>query len=467
MEAVNLLWFGLGLSVGLICWLGYAYTLNRQLDRVLASLPVPQGLGVAPVKRLTQLFRFHQHVQMVLEQQLEQWQYIARSAPIGYLQVDGENRLHWINPHACQLLKIDPQKYTQDSDRLLLEVVRSYELDSLVEEVRRTQSICQKNWAFLSVPPNLAETSCSLPLRGYGLPLAAGQVGIFLEDRQEATTLAAERDRWTSDVAHELKTPLTSIRLVAETLQNQVDPALRTWVERLLKEAIRLSALVQDVLELSQMSLKQRSDLRLRPVDLPVLIQNAWQIVEPLAAPKHLSLDYQGPTTLTLQADEARLCRVLINLLDNSIKYSPANTTIQVQLQYLAPTVIHDRFAELPRVNAAEPWLCLEILDSGPGFPPEALPHLFKRFYRADPARARYPSRLPRTRADEGQRLPSQNTQSIANSALTPAVTDAIGGGSGLGLAIVQQIVTNHGGFVQAQNHPETGGAWFRILLPA
>jgi two-component system phosphate regulon sensor histidine kinase PhoR len=78
-------------------------------------------------------------------------------------------------------------------------------------------------------------------------------VGVFLENRQEAALLVQQRDRWTSDVAHELKTPLTSIRLVAETLQPRVDDSQRRWLDRLINETIRLSNLVEDLLNLSRL----------------------------------------------------------------------------------------------------------------------------------------------------------------------------------------------------------------------
>lgn len=91
----------------------------------------------------------------------------------------------------------------------------------------------------------------SQSLRGYGIPLTSFQVGVFLEDRSKIDALKQDRDRWTSDVAHEFKTPLTAIRLVSETLELKVDPELRSWVVRLQSEVVRLTALVQDILDLN------------------------------------------------------------------------------------------------------------------------------------------------------------------------------------------------------------------------
>ena len=110
--------------------------------------------------------------------------------------------------------------------------------------------------------------------------------------------------------------------------------------------------------------------------------------------------------------DASRLHRALLNLFDNALRFSPSDAPIQV------------------RLRSGPSWCLLSVRDRGPGLSEEDLEHLFERFYRGDPARAR-----------------SQR------------------GGTGLGLAIVQQIAHTHGGRVQAINHPE-GGAQIELLLP-
>jgi two-component system, OmpR family, phosphate regulon sensor histidine kinase PhoR len=267
-----------------------------------------------------------------------------------------------------------------------------------------------------------AQIDC--PLRGHAFPIANQQVVVLLESRQEAVLLSQQRDRWTSDVAHELKTPLTSIRLVAETLQTRVDPGLRQWVDRLLKEVIRLSVLVQEILDLSQLESEAAQSLKLAPIDLPQLIQSTWQSLEPLSRDRQINLDYRGPTGLIIQGDEARIFRVLINLLANSLKYSPNQQNIRVDLELLENTSPHQ--------------IQLNIIDAGSGFSETDLACVFERFYRGDPARARH------------HESTNENTSS----------------GSGLGLAIVRQILDRHQATIIAKNHPETGGAWIQITMP-
>jgi two-component system phosphate regulon sensor histidine kinase PhoR len=262
------------------------------------------------------------------------------------------------------------------------------------------------------------------------MPLNQGRVGVFLENRQEALLLAHQRDRWTSDVAHELKTPLTSIRLVGETLKPRVDPSLTTWVERLLNEVYRLSNLVDDVLNLSQLEQLTEPCPIDESTDIVQLLRQAWQSLEPLAQQKKLRFQYEGPAQLGVEVNPSLMHRVFVNLFDNAIKYSPAGQMIQAKLSLTT--------GDLAGFSADVRHLLIEVIDAGPGFAAKDLPYIFDRFYRADPARSR---EQPQAGA-----LASSST--------------------GLGLSIVQKIVASHQGLTQAQNHPETHGGWLRIWLP-
>ncbi len=444
---MNFLGFVLGLLVGLLLLMWQQARLNRRIKRLLRELSsYAENSSLPSTSQLTLAIAQQQQVLRQFDRQIQVNRQILTAAPIGYLQVDDENRLIWCNPRARSLLGIQQEPSTP---RLLLEVVRSYELDHLIEQARDQQQLRQQDWTFYPVssePTQLFRQEARV-LRGYCIPLPEKQVGIFLENREEAITLMQQRDRWASDVAHELKTPLTSIRLVAETLQTRLDPPLRTWVDRLIRETMRLSTLVQDLLDLAHLDRNSTQSLQRRTVNLVELIQTAWLNLEPLARKKDLQLSYSGPLEFLMYLDEPRIYRVLINLLDNSIKYSPPGKAIQVQLGL-----------ESDSGNLAQQWVCLQVIDAGPGFAAASLPHVFERFYRADPARTRH--------------SPTNNGISI------PKVIDpAMGlgtereeamhqGGSGLGLAIVRQIVEAHQGSVSAQNYSETGGAWLQVRLP-
>ncbi len=438
-----ILGFFLGLTVGLGLLLWQRSRHNFRLKVLVRKLGTDAtDNSLSSISQLGMAIAQRKEVQYHLEQRIESYWQILQGAPIGYLKVDDENRLMESNFQARTLLGIDEENYLA-KPRLLLELVRSYELDDLIDQARNIDQLCQRDWMFYTVsddPAQLSEQQ-SYALRGYAFSLAADQVGIFLENRQESLTLMQQRDRWASDLAHELKTPLTSIRLVAETLQTRVDPALRTWIDRLIQETIRLSTLVQDLLDLSQVDQNSFQGLQLQPHNLVDLIYSVWNSLEPLARRKGVQINYSGPAQLWIPMDAARIHRLLVNLLDNSIKFSHPNQPIFVKVQ------VED--APKPSQPAR---VCLEVIDSGSGFPEAALPHVFERFYRADPSRSRQVTLLTQTASETG------HDRAVSQPDLPS--------GSGLGLAIARQIVEIHQGSITASNHPETGGAWLQVRLP-
>jgi two-component system, OmpR family, phosphate regulon sensor histidine kinase PhoR len=388
--------FCLGLIIG--AGIGYFYRRSQKHERMLPAL-------------------------VKLERQITTWKHIVQESPVGYLQVDEENHLFFWNGQARQLLGIEIEMGIEK--KLLLQIVRSYELDRLIEETRTTNAACQKEWIFhptIADPLHPVEKE-DIPIKAYSLPLPNGHVGIYIEDRLEAITLANQRDRWAADVAHDLKTPLTSIRLIAESLQERVDPTLQTWVKTLIQQTLRLSDLVQDILDLGQVEMGMPLKLNLKPVDLPKIIQSAWNSLEPLAASKQIKLEQYGTTDLILEADESKVYRLLSNILDNSIKHSPPLQIISIKVGIVK--------------TKTQKIVVLEFIDSGSGFAKAALPHVFDRFYQ---------SAQPEIQLG-GDRGFTQ-------------------GGSGLGLAIARQIVKSHKGTITVDNHPETGGAWVKVTLP-
>ncbi|NJR48886.1 MAG: PAS domain-containing sensor histidine kinase [Leptolyngbyaceae cyanobacterium CSU_1_3] len=441
---MEFLWFLLGLAIGLLFFVWYRYQLARDLKRLTQNLDAASvSVGASLTSQLTLAIAQQQRSNQQFSRHLEILKQVINLAPISYLQVDEENQLTWCNPLACQTLDI--QRCDSDQPRLLLELVRSYELDSLIEQARDQQKLCQRDWTFYIASAeavNMSEQR-AIPLRGTAFPLLDGAVGVFLENRQEAVTLVQQRDRWASDVAHELKTPLTSIRLVAETLQSRLDPPTRNWVDRLLKESVRLSTLVQELLDLSQLDVSPTQRLSLKTVDLVKLIHAAWLTLEPLSSAKSLQLDYQGLDRLLIRVDESRLHRVFLNLLDNAIRYSPPQRSLQVRLSLHPVTRLSTK--------QATQEIQIDVIDGGQGFPESSLPFVFDRFYRADPSRSRSGSEHP------------SHSQANSDVALQPVQFSS---GSGLGLAIVRQIVEAHQGIVSAKNDPQTGGAWLQILLP-
>ncbi|PZO14069.1 MAG: histidine kinase [Leptolyngbya foveolarum] len=429
--------FIVGLAVGLIVLLMYRRRYDARLKQLLTRLEDCQPLpDFGYEAQLASAIAHRQARSETLSEQLNDFRELLKNAPLGYLEVDEENRLLWFNQQAQNFLDIQLGNHSEP--RLLLAVVRSYELDQLIEQTRTTQQRCEASWTFNSIstdPSNYLERP-AYPLKGYGLPISHGHVGVFLENKQEAVLLATQRDRWISDVAHELKTPLTSIRLVAETIESRVSPELVVWVERLLSEIIRLSKLVDDVLNMSHLAQQPNQLEDGNPVDLADLVQTVWQSVEPLAQLKQLDLDYRGPQSMMVKVDKSLMHRVLFNLLSNAVKFSPPHQLIRVQLS-------------LSTLKEKGDFVLLDVIDTGKGLDEKDLPYVFDRFYRADPARSR-----------------EVDAASAATQTRTVEMAEFSSSGTGLGLAIVRQIVESHQGWVEAKNDPETKGGWLRVGLP-
>jgi two-component system, OmpR family, phosphate regulon sensor histidine kinase PhoR len=428
--------FGLaiGLALGIGFWVWQQVQLNRYLGRVLRPLNSRSYEVALPlIPRLRQEISLVKQHRQDLQQSLQTYEDLLNAAPVGYLQVDEENQLLWCNQQAREILYL--QRWQPGQVRLLLELVRSYELDQLIEQTRDRQQPKIKEWVFHPSCENAAAMLevKSVALRASSLPLSQGQVAVFLENRQPMLDMNQSRDRAFSDLAHELRTPLTSIRLVVETLQDRLQPPLSSWVSRLQQEVDRLINLVQSWLELTQLETNPTIQLHPQPVEVRSLIAKVWGTLEPIAQRQQIQLAYSGPETLWIKADESRIYQVFLNLLDNSIKYSPPCASIQVQAKIIS---VNNNPEEK---SGGLPKLAIDIIDYGVGFSETDLPHVFERFYRGDQSRTRSPR--------------DSNTAT--------AIV-----GSGLGLAIVQQIVLAHGGSIKAMNHPQTGGAWLQIELP-
>ncbi|NJK72031.1 MAG: PAS domain-containing protein [Synechococcaceae cyanobacterium SM2_3_60] len=241
----------------------------RQLQRVL---PVPINPKDLTFSSLRDYQRNQDRDRQALYDALRRSNTLFQHLPVAVFQVDASNVVTSCNAAAQALFDITEW---EAGSRLLLEWIRSFELDALVETVREQQQLQRTEWVYYPTEGQ------SIPLRAWGVPLLDNYVALIVVDRREAVSLAQQRDRWASDVAHELKTPLTSIRLVAERLQVQVKSDLKPWVDRLLNEVIRLSSLVQDLLELSRLDMAAAAALKVGHVDIVKTVNQAWQNSSP------------------------------------------------------------------------------------------------------------------------------------------------------------------------------------------
>jgi signal transduction histidine kinase len=225
------------------------------------------------------------------------------------------------------------------------------------------------------------------------------------------TRLEELRRNMVSDVAHDLRTPLTNIRGYLEALQDGVVEPKREVIDSLYEEAMLLNRLIDDLQELA---LAEAGQLRLerRPVAPADLVNKALEAVRAQAAAKGLVLQADLPVDLPLtNVDPQRIGQVLGNLLSNALTHTPSGREIVVAARMVDSEVE------------------VSVRDTGEGIPPEHLPYIFERFYRADKSRSR------------------------------------VTGGTGLGLAIARQLVEAHGGRIEVES--EVGrGTQFTFTLP-
>jgi heavy metal sensor kinase len=219
-------------------------------------------------------------------------------------------------------------------------------------------------------------------------------------------------NRFSADASHEIRTPLAIIRGELEKAFEMpgLVPELRETMGSALEETERLSRIVEQLLEMSRLeageTLIERS-----PFDFTELTKTTVEQMRLLAEDKKLTLTFNSQQPIEIDGDRIRFKQIVVNLVDNAIKYTTAGGSVSVS------TFPVDGMA------------VLEVVDTGIGIPEEALPQVFDRFYRVDKARSRQV------------------------------------GGTGLGLAIVKSICTAYGGTVTVKR-AEKQGAVFRVELP-
>jgi heavy metal sensor kinase len=222
----------------------------------------------------------------------------------------------------------------------------------------------------------------------------------------------ANSKRFVADASHELRTPLTVIRGELESLaQNpHLDPAVSESLGNVLEEVERLASIVEGLVSISRLDAGE-AQAEWVQFDLGELAASTADQMSLLAEDKRIKILVDAQKRVSIRGDRARLKQVIVNLLDNAIKYTPNNGSVNL------------------RVKAENGHAVIEVADDGVGIPSEALPHIFERFFRVDKTRSRDP------------------------------------GGAGLGLSIVKSICTAHGAEVQVRSQPGAGSE-FRVKLP-
>ena len=286
----------------------------------------------------------------------------------------------------------------------LIEVIHDHEIDELVKKCLKT---AQEQTGQIDVAGRF--------LRVVAIPLSSGKppgaLALF-QDLTEMRNLQTMRREFVGNISHELRTPLAAIKAIVDTLQNGAINDMKVakdFMEKLDVEVDGMTQMVTELLELSRIE-GGRAKLKTGLVDLNLLVEEVVTRLSPQAERAKVSLAFERvPEMPLVHADKERIQQVMVNLIHNAIKFTPAGGKVTVDAR-------SENGAVITRVS-----------DTGIGISMEDLPHVFERFYKADKSRS--------------------------------------GSGTGLGLAIAKHTVQAHGGNIWVQSE-EGRGSTFSFSLP-
>ena len=307
----------------------------------------------------------------------------------GVIAVDGRNLILLMNERARTIFALSP---TPVAGRPFLEVIRNADLHEVLRQSRIEDGVSRQEIR-VSTP-----VERRLQVNAVRLALVGEEVGVVmvLHDVTELRRLEHVRTEFVANVSHELRTPLTAIQGYLETLLAgalEEPEHARKFLEIAFRHTERLGRLLNDLTDLSNIELGKVS-LRLHSVSLVDVVDSVLAIIKPRAEAGDVTLTSNVPRNLPLvRADHDRLAQIMINLVDNAVKYTPPGRQVTVRAQ-----------------GHQAGMIAVTVADTGVGISRTDLPRVTERFYRVDKARSREL------------------------------------GGTGLGLAIVKHLVLAHGG---------------------
>ncbi len=324
------------------------------------------------------------------------------AAADGIMAVDATTDVQYANPAALALLGMAEGEVV---GRTLIESVRDYEFDALVREALSGESIPQPR----VVPFGRDRT----PLRALAVPVAEGgswAALLVLVDLSDVQRVDHVRRDFISNVSHELRTPIAAIGALVETLElgDLEGDEQAAFLSRIRSQVERMALLTNELLDLSRI---ESGAIHLEPesVDLASAVAEAQATLAPRLEACDVRVEGPDGATPPVEADRGATVRIVTNLLDNALKFSPDGSVITIE------------------VRDEDPLVAVEVCDDGPGIAAQDLDRVFERFYKAE-----------HSRADDG---------------------------AGLGLAIVKHLVQAHGGTVAARNEDGRGAA-MTVRLP-
>ncbi|MEJ2542492.1 MAG: ATP-binding protein [Calditrichaceae bacterium] len=365
---------------------------------------VMKNLNEALNKMITQL---DEKIQTIDHQSREQ-KAVLRSMAEGVIAVDSSKNIITMNNAAHKLLGLD----TEDVEgKKIKEIVKYKELRKIITHALKTNELVEDE---IIIPPD----DRYVQLHGTMLKNENGStIGalVVLNDVTRLRRLEVVRRDFVANVSHEIRTPLTSIKGFIETLLDgaiEEPETAKRFLKIMIKQSNRLNSIIEDLLTLASIEeSEKRQAVQFSKAKIKTVIESALSVCHPRAQNKNISLTVAGDEKIELVMNATLVEQALVNLIDNAIKYSAENTTVEIE-------------------SSIEKSECIiSLKDQGMGISKEQLPRIFERFYRVDKARSR--------------KL----------------------GGTGLGLAIVKHIAKVHNGRVTVESKVGKGTT-FNFIIP-
>ena len=345
-----------------------------------------------------------------LEQEQSKTTAILDAMVEGVIAVDGQEHILLMNERARAMFGLGG---IRGEGRPFLEVIRNADLHEIFRTVHAGTEAGPVGREMQVTSP----ATRTLAVSAVRLAIAGDRPGVVmvLHDVTALRQLERVRTEFVANVSHELRTPLTAIKGYLETLlSGALDERenARRFLEIVLRHSERLGRLLNDLTDLSNIELGKVT-LRREPVRIADVVGSVIDIIEPRAARARVTVSARLAADLRdVSADHDRLAQILINLIDNAVKYTPEGGSVTVTGR-----------------NREDGTIEVAVTDTGIGIPPADLPRITERFYRVDKARSREL------------------------------------GGTGLGLAIVKHLVMAHGGELGIESEQERGTT-VRFTLP-
>ena len=316
----------------------------------------------------------------------------------------GEGIIELINPAAEQLLALKPGSATGGR---FVETIDDHQLQALVADALTTEST--QNREIELVHPRRYLSAIATPLTGKDDP----GVLVTLHDLTRIRQVDTTRRQFVSNASHEIRSPLASIKAMTETLENgaiEEPTTAKEFIGRIHKDVDRMSNIVNDLLELSLLESNQ-ADLTSNPMNITDLLEEVSREFLPQCDAKDISLTFlRSDSVPYVLAEKDRIHQVMVNLLDNSLKFTPAGGSINIA------------------IHAEDNNVITRVSDTGMGISEQHQLHVFERFYRVDSSRTYQ--------------------------------------GTGLGLSIARHIIEFYGGVISVTSS-EGKGSVFSFTLPA